>query len=240
MAKNEKTFRPSKLTIEDIKSGCVRLHGKNETETKICMIQEELRQGIDMIQKHKNAATFYGSARLKEDHPDYQKAKRLAYRIVDELKIAVLSGGAGGIMEAANRGACEAGGRSVGLTIKLPQEQKTNKYVTETVPFYFFFTRKVAMSYTAEACLFFPGGFGTLDELFEILTLRQTNKINNIPIILVGSDFWNPLQKFIDETIVEKYKTVDKRELEIYKIVDDEDEILKAIKESIKIDALNL
>jgi len=237
----EKALRPKKLTIEDIKSGCITLHGKDDEETKLCIVQEEFRQGIDMIQKYEHIVTFYGSARITEDNPMYQKAKNIAYRISKEFGNVILSGGGGGIMEAANRGAYEAGGQSIGLTIQLPHEQITNKYVKEEIPFYFFFTRKVAMSYTAEVCLFFPGGFGTLDELFEILTLKQTNKIGNIPILLVGSDYWNPLQKFIEESIVEKYKTVNKEELSIYKIIDDDEEIIEIIKTNKRIkSAINL
>lgn len=235
MLAKEKTLRPKKLTVDDIKSGCVTLYGEHNEETRLCIVQEELRQGINTIQKYKHAVTFYGSARIKEDHPSYKKAYHLAYRISKELNNAILSGGGGGIMEAANRGAFESGGDSVGLTIKLPHEQTTNKYVKEVIPFYFFFTRKVAMSYTAKACIFFPGGFGTWDELFEILTLRQTNKIDKIPIILVGSDYWNPLQKVIDEILVEKFNTVEREELNIYKIIDSEEEILKIIKESERI-----
>ncbi len=221
-----------KVSLEEIKEGCIKLNGDNGTETEVCMIQEELRQGISIVQSYKRAATFYGSARLTEDHPDYQKAQRLAYRVAKELDYAVMSGGGPGIMEAASRGASEAGGKAVGMTIRLNHEQITNKYVNEEIPFYFFFTRKVTMHYTTDAGLFFSGGFGTFDELFETLTLKQTNKIDQIPTILVGTEFWTPLQKFIDEVLVDKYKTVSSEELKLYTITDDEDEIIRIIKES--------
>lgn len=201
-------------------------------EIKLKMIQEEFHQGIDTVKKFNPSVTFYGSTRLKEDSEYYQKVKNLTYRIVKELGFAVLSGGGPGIMEAANRGAFEAGGKSVGLTIKLPNEQITNSYVTDEIPFNYFFTRQSAMSYSTEVCVFCPGGFGTLNELFEILTLLQTNKIGKIPIILYISDFWNPLEKVIKEILLEKFKTVNDNDMKLYIITDNEDEILDIVKNS--------
>lgn len=225
-------MRPKKLTVDDIKSGCITLYGDNNEETQLCMIQEELRQGIDMIQSYNKSVTFYGSARFPEDHVEYKRARNIAYRIAKELDYTILSGGGPGIMEAANRGAFEAGGRSIGLTITLPHEQSTNKYVTDVIPFYFFFARKISMSYTTEVCLFFAGGFGTFDEFFEMLTLKQTGKIGDVPLVLVGTEFWNPLQKVIDEMLRDKFHTVDQGDLNLYIITDDEDEILDIIRNS--------
>lgn len=230
--KYRKLFRPRHLTIDDIKSGCITLYGESNEETQLCVMQEEFRQGIETIESYNHAVTFYGSARFTEDNPSYKKARSIANRIASELDYAVISGGGGGIMEAANRGAYEAGGKSIGLTIKLPHEQITNKYLTEEIPFYFFFTRKITMSYTTGVCLFFPGGFGTLDELFEMMTLKQTGKISPIPIILVGTEFWKPLETLVKENLVEKYKTVSESELNVYIMTDDEDEIIRIIKES--------
>ncbi len=232
MDQNQIKFRPKNLTIEDIKNGCVTLYGENHTETKLCMIQEEFRQGIDMISSFTPSVTFYGSAQLTEGNPSYDQARRLAYRISKELGYTILSGGGGGIMEAANRGAYEAGGKSVGLTIRLPNEQKTNKYVTDEVPFYFFFTRQVSMSYATEVVIFCPGGFGTLNELFEMLTLQQTNKIGRIPVILLGVEFWTPLQDVIKNILIDKYKTLESADLDLYVITDNEDDILHIITES--------
>lgn len=235
MDNNEKEkviYRPKHLTIDDIKTGCVTLYGENNEETKICMMEEEFRQGLDVIQDLTPSVTFYGSARFEEDHPAYKQARSLAYRISKELGYNIISGGGGGVMEAANRGAYEAGGKSIGLSIRLPQEQKTNKYVTDEIPFYFFFTRKVSMSYATEVCIFCPGGFGTLDELFEMLTLQQTGKIGRIPVILLGKDFWLPLQKFIDDVLIKEYKTISPRDLNLYTIIDDEDKILEIISKS--------
>jgi uncharacterized protein (TIGR00730 family) len=225
-------YRPKKLTVEDIKEGCITLYGDNDEETKLCMIQEEFRQGIDMISEFTPSVTFYGSARLEETHPSYQKARDLAYRISKELGYIILSGGGAGVMEAVSRGAYDAGGKSVGLTIRLPHEQMTNKYVTNEIPFYFFFARQVSMSYMTEVCVFCAGGFGTLNELFEMLTLQQTGKIGRIPVILFGSEFWEPFDKIIKEVLAEKYGVINLEDTNLYTITDDEDEILKIISES--------
>jgi uncharacterized protein (TIGR00730 family) len=227
-----KKMRPKKLTVDDIKSGCITLYGEDNEETQLCMIQEELRQGIDMIQSYNKSVTFYGSSRFTEGNSEYERARKIAYRVAKELDYTVLSGGGPGIMEAANRGAAEAGGRSVGLTITLPHEQNTNKYVTDVIPFYFFFSRKISMYYTTEACLYFAGGFGTFDEFFEMLTLKQTGKIGDVPLILVGTEFWNPIQGIIKQNLLEKYKTVSPEETELYTITDDEDKILEIIRNS--------
>lgn len=185
-----------------------------------------------MISEFTPSVTFYGSARLTEDHPSYKQSQSLAYRISKELGYVILSGGGAGIMEAVSRGAHEAGGKSVGLTIRLPHEQQTNKYVTDVIPFYFFFARQVSMSYMTEVCIFCPGGFGTLNELFEMLTLQQTGKIGRIPIILLGVEFWTPMQKLIKEVLSEKYNVISPGDLNMYTITDNEDEILKIISES--------
>lgn len=228
----EPKYRPKNLTVDDIKTGCITLYGDNAEETKLCMIQEEFRQGIDMISMYTPSVTFYGSARLTEDHEAYKKAQSLAYRISKELNYIILSGGGAGIMEAVSRGAHDAGGKSVGLTIRLPNEQKTNQYVTDVIPFYFFFARQVSMSYMTEVCIFCPGGFGTLDELFEMLTLQQTGKLGRIPIILFGVDFWTPFYDVIKNTLVGKYQTVSQVDMNLFTITDSEEEVLKIITES--------
>lgn len=199
---------------------------------KYKMIQDEFNKGIEIVKKFTPSVTFYGSTRLKENDLYYKKVQNLTYRISKELGYAILSGGGPGIMEAANRGAYEAGGVSVGLTIKLPYEQITNPYVKDEIPFHYFFTRQASMSFSTEVCVFCPGGFGTFNELFEILTLQQTKKIGRIPIILFGSDFWNPIEKMIKENLLEKYHTVNESDMELYVIKDDEDEILEIIKSS--------
>lgn len=228
----EKELNLKHITIEDIQSGCMTLTGDNEEQTKLCMIQEEFRNGIDMIKACTPSVTFYGSTRINEGDPIYEKVRHLASRISKELGYTIISGGGGGIMEAANHGAADAGGRSVGLTIRLPREQKTNPYVNEEIPFYFFFTRQVSLSYSTEVCIFCPGGFGTMNELFEMLTHLQTGKIGSIPVILYGSEFWNPLQGYIKTFLLDKYKTIAENDLNLYVITDDDDEILEVIETS--------
>jgi uncharacterized protein (TIGR00730 family) len=206
--------------------------GKIVMDLKLKAIQDEFHQGIETVSKFNPSVTFYGSTRIKEDNIYYKKVRDLTYRISNELGYAILSGGGPGIMEAANRGAFEAGGKSVGLTIKLPNKQSTNPYLTDEISFHFLFTRKSTLSFSTEVCVFCPGGFGTFDELFEILTLLQTNKIGKIPVILYGSEFWNPIQKVIKEILFEKYQTISKEDMDLYIIEDDDDKILEIIKNS--------
>ena len=230
---NEKNDGPGSLTLDDIKNGCIVLAGdENAQEQKLCMIKEEFRNGIDSIKNITPSVTFYGSTRIKEENPVYQKVKNLAYRISKELNYAIITGGGPGVMQAANHGAHDAGGKSFGLTIRLPREQSTNPYVKEEIPFEFFFARQVTMSYTTEVCIFCPGGFGTLYELFEILTDLQTGKIGAIPVILYGSEFWNPLLKIINEVLLEKYHTVSDKDIALFTVIDNEDEILEIVKNS--------
>ncbi|MBP6856346.1 MAG: TIGR00730 family Rossman fold protein [Candidatus Pacebacteria bacterium] len=217
------------LTPEEIKAGCINRVGNDKGKTRICVINEEFKQGFDFLQSKKKSITFFGSARFDENNKFYVQTRSLSGRISKELGFAVVSGGGPGIMEAANRGAFEAGGDSLGLTIDLPMEQYVNPYVTDSIPFYFFFARKVTLSYAAEGYIFAPGGFGTLDEFFEIITLVQTGKIPRIPIFCIGSEFWNPLQDFIKNVLITQ-KTIDEKDLEIYKITDNEDEIIEALR----------
>lgn len=196
---------------------------------RIETIDNEFREGFNFIKTHNKSVTFFGSARTPESDFDYINARDLAKRIVKELDYAVVTGGSVGIMEAANRGAFEAGGESLGMNIKLPHEQNTNPFLTASMDFQYFFSRKVCLSFSAEAYIYFPGGYGTLDELFEILTLVQTGKIDRVPIILVGAYFWNNLDRFIKENLLLNQK-IDKADLDLYKITDNEDEIIEIIK----------
>ncbi len=191
---------------------------------------EEFDKGYNLIKKYPRSVSILGSARFKEDHPYYQKARDIAYKIVKETGYAVVTGGGPGIMEAANRGAYEAGGTSIGFTIKLPVEQSTNKYVTDFVEFEYFFSRKTLLFFAAETYIYFPGGFGTLDELLEVLTLIQTKKITKTPVILVGKDFWTPFLKLFREKLDVETHTINPEDMDLFKIVDDEDEIIEIIK----------
>jgi uncharacterized protein (TIGR00730 family) len=191
-------------------------------------ITKEFTDGFHFIKTEAKSVTFFGSARTLQSENDYQNAQALAKKISD-LGYAVFTGGGPGIMEAANRGAFENRGKSFGLTIKLPAEQVTNPYLTDHINFNYFFSRKVCMTYSAEAYVYFPGGFGTLDELFEILTLVQTNKIEKVPVILFGSEFWKPFDNFIKETLLKSEK-IDGEDLKLYTITDNLDEAVEIIK----------
>lgn len=210
----------------------VTLHEVEEEITKrVSFIDREFIQGFNLIKHQPKSVTFYGSARLPEDSTYYNKARSLGGKLA-KLSYTIVTGGGQGIMEAGSRGGKEAHGRTLGLNIKLPHEQRPNPYLTQEMTFYYFFTRKVMLSFSAEAYLFFPGGFGTLDEFFEILTLVQTRKIEQVPIILVGTEFWSKLQLFIDETLYRDFKTIDQEDTSLYTIMDDEDAILEIIKNS--------
>ncbi len=218
------------LTPDEIKKGCVEVAGEDHTGVRICRINEELEQGMTEMEAYDKAVTFYGSARFKEGDEFYDKARVLGGRIAKELGFTVVTGGGPGIMEGGNRGAFEAGGKSVGLTIKLPMEQHDNPYLTDTVPFYFFFARKVALSYSSEVFIFFPGGFGTMDEFFEQLTLVQTGKLKPVPMILYGSDFWNPFVALWKTVLLEKYKTISSEDFNLFTVTDDDNQVLEIIK----------
>ncbi|MEK7642321.1 MAG: TIGR00730 family Rossman fold protein [Patescibacteria group bacterium] len=208
------------------------LHEISEAaEKRVALIAKEFTDGFEFIKNYSKSVTFFGSARIEENSPYYQKARALASRITRELHYAVVTGGGPGIMEAANRGAYEAGGNSIGLTIELPEEQVNNPYLTDFLGFHYFFSRKVCLSFSAEAYLFFPGGYGTLDEFLEILTLVQTMKIPKAPIVLVGSEYWNDFHTLINKKLLES-GYIDIEDTSIYKITDDDDEILEIIKKA--------
>jgi len=208
--------------------------GKQEVneqiQSRVARIDREFLSAFQFITGFPRSVTFFGSSRFTEESEHYIQARRLAGRIVKDLGYTILTGGSAGIMEAANRGAFEAGGESVGLNIRLPKEQGRNKYTTAAIDFSYFFVRKVALSFAAEAYIFFPGGFGTLDEFFEIITLVQTRKIRKVPIFLVGKDYWEPLNVFIRENIYELHRAISRHDLDLYTITDDEDEIIQAIR----------
>jgi len=197
---------------------------------KVHRIDREFTRAFEFIKNYEKSVTFFGSARFNENNNHYKKARGLARKIA-ELGYIILTGGGGGIMEAANRGAFEDGKPSVGLNIRLPERQTLNSYITDSIQFDYFFVRKTALSFAAEAYIFFPGGFGTLDEFFEILTLIQTHKIRRVPIILVGVDYWNILNAFIKNVMLEQHNSINAEDINLYTITDDEDKILEIIKQ---------
>ncbi len=195
---------------------------------RVFRIMSEFVSGFELLRNHGLAVTFWGSARLGPNDPYYKMAEELAAKLAKK-GFSVISGGGPGIMEASNVGAFKVGGKSVGLNIQLPFEQKLNPYTTESLNFDFFFARKVMLTFAAEAYVYFPGGFGTLDEFFEIITLIQTKKIERIPVIMIGSDFWNPLITWFEKDLLKKHKTISKEDLELFKVFDDIDEAYKYI-----------
>ena len=202
-----------------------------DSKDRVERISQEFTEGFRLLQSVDRSVTFWGSARTTPDEPDYIKAKNLAQKIVKELGYSIVTGGGPGIMAAANCGAYDVGGKSVGLTIKLPMEQKTNICLTHHMDFKYFFARKVCLAFAAEAYVYFPGGFGTLDELFEVLTLVQTNKIEKVPIILFGKKYWKNLDKFIKKELLKRGK-IDKNDTDLYTITDNPKKVIKIIQQA--------
>lgn len=190
---------------------------------RLFKIMSEFIEGFDIIRRYSLAVTFFGSTRSSLEDEAYAQAKELASRL-SKKGFAVVTGGSSGIMQAANQGAFEAGGASVGLNINLQDTQTYNPYLTEKFSFDHFFVRKVMLTYASEVYVYFPGGFGTLDELFEIITLVQTKKIRKVPIVLLGKEFWTPLLVFIERMLYEKHSTIDKDDMALYTLVDTVDE----------------
>jgi len=225
--KNRVLLDPKKAPYEMLTRGKLTQeeHGRHNR------IDEEFRNGLAHIKKYPKSVTFFGSARLNESNKYYKKAQSLARKISCE-GYSVITGGGPGIMEAGNRGAYEASctGASIGYNIELPFEQNLNQFTDDHFSFYYFFSRKVAMTFSAEAYVYFPGGFGTMDELFEILTLVQTEKIEPVPIILVGNEFFGAMDDFIKTTLLETYKTIDAEDRNLYTITEDGDQILEIIR----------
>ncbi|MDR3642596.1 MAG: TIGR00730 family Rossman fold protein [Candidatus Doudnabacteria bacterium] len=206
-------------------------HGKTRKVSPKMLekINKEFVDGFDFLKKFKKAVSIYGSARLNLQGNIYGEATKLGNKL-SRAGFTVMTGGGPGIMEAANKGAFEAGGRSVGINIRLPNEQRTNQYVKESESFSFFFTRKVMLEYASQVYVFFPGGFGTLDEFFEMVTLIQTKKIRRIPIVLIGVDYWGGLLDWIMQIVLQKNHAIDEKDLDLFHLVDTADEAYAYIK----------
>ncbi len=188
----------------------------------------EFVDGVEALHDLGPAVTIFGSARIPATDPIYSKAEQIA-ELFAKNRFAVITGGGGGVMEAANKGAAKAGGQSVGLNIVLPMEQKPNTYSNLKLEFKYFFVRKVMLVKYASAYIIMPGGLGTLDELFEAATLVQTHRIKPFPIILVGSDYWKGLKNWIQSRLL-KNKMLSKEDMEILQIMDDPEEIVHTVK----------
>jgi uncharacterized protein (TIGR00730 family) len=186
---------------------------------RVARIRQELQLGFRALAHVGPAASFFGSARTPADHPEYKLARETA-RIAGEAGLAIITGGGPGAMEAANRGARDAGALSIGLNIELPFEQGLNPYCDIGLEFHYFFTRKIMFVRYASGFVVFPGGFGTLDEMFEALTLIQTGKIRHFPVVLVGTDYWAGLLDWIRERLLAEGK-VSPSDLDLLYVTDD-------------------
>lgn len=202
---------------------------------RIFRIMAEFIDGFTFLSQFNKTVTFFGSARFDEKHNHYQEAYKLAKKLGAQ-GYTVITGGGPGVMEAANRGAKEGGGQSVGINIMLPNEQRINQYIDKSIALNHFFIRKVILAFSAEAFIFFPGGFGTLDEMFELSTLIQTNKIERqVPIILVGKNYWQPLVEWVRAQLLDEFKTISAEDLNIWQIAEDVEQAYKLVEANLSV-----
>jgi uncharacterized protein (TIGR00730 family) len=199
-----------------------------DDDARVERVADELRLGFRSLAHVGKAVSVFGSARTPPEHPEYAAARGLA-RTLGRDGYAIITGGGPGIMEAANRGATEVGAGSIGLGIELPMEQDLNVWVRTPLVFHYFFTRKVMFVRYASAFVVYPGGFGTLDELFEALTLRQTQKIRHFPLVLVGTTFWSGLVDWLREQMLEGGK-IGPEDVARIEVVDDPEAILEIVR----------
>lgn len=200
----------------------------SEETWRVFRIMAEFVEGFEVLSKLGKAVSIFGSSRLKPQDKYYKIAEETAYLLAKE-GFGIITGGGPGLMEAGNRGARRAKGLSIGLNIQIPSEQKPNKYIDTLLDFRYFFVRKVMFVKYAKAFVILPGGYGTLDELFESLNLIQTQRIDKFPVVLVGSDYWNGLIEWLRNKVL-KEKCIDESELDIFKIVDNPQDVVSIIK----------
>lgn len=210
---NEKQYVVDALSIEE--------------SWRVFRIMAEFVEAIEELSQLGRAVSIFGSSRVAPQDDYYKKAMYLGRRLA-EKGFAVITGGGPGIMEAANRGAAEGGGKSVGMNIRLPFEQKPNPYSNVSIDYKYFFIRKVMFVKYAMAYVILPGGFGTMDELFEAITLIQTRRIKSFPVVLMGSDYWSGLLNWIKNTMMQEGK-IKPEDLELLQIIDDPDQVVKHI-----------
>ncbi len=194
---------------------------------RVLKIMSEFVKGFDELAHLGPAVTFFGSSRSKESDPYYKLAYETAF-MLGSKGYTIITGGGPGIMEAANRGAHDSGTLSVGLNIEIPSEQEANKYQNISLQFDYFFVRKVMLIKYSLAYVIFPGGFGTFDELFEALTLIQTKKSHRFPLILFGSEYWNPLLDYMKNVMI-KFGTIDREDVNIMTVTDDPKEVIAIV-----------
>jgi uncharacterized protein (TIGR00730 family) len=203
---------------------------KDNIDQHIDKITSEFKNGFEFIKKHPKIVTVFGSARESATAPYYESIRALTNELVKQFGVTIATGGGPGVMQAANHGAYDADPKkSIAMAIELPHEQMVNPYISEYEMFRFFFTRKVIMTYSTDAFIVCPGGFGTFDELFEMLTLQQTRKAVSAPVILFGTDFWAPIYDFIVTSMQEK-GFIDARDEELFIMTDSVDDIVTILK----------
>lgn len=198
-----------------------------EDSWRVFRIISEFVEGFEELSQIGDCVTMFGSARVKEGDKDYELAREIGKLLV-KVGYGIITGGGPGVMEAGNRGAMEAGGNSIGLNIDLPHEQKPNPYANIQIEFRYFFVRKVMFVKYAKAFVILPGGFGTMDELFEALTLIQTLRISKFPVVLVGNNYWKGLVDWLHNSVLSENK-VGKQDLELFKVTDDPVNVVKII-----------
>ena len=227
---NKRKTKPKKLSITPDYRIAEVIEETDEkiSSWRIFKIVGDFVSGYEFLKRYDLAVSIFGSARRGFEDEVYLEAQKLGYKLAKK-GFAVITGGGPGIMEAANRGAFEAGGKSAGINIQLPAEQETNPFVKESIAVNYFFVRKLMLSFASEVYIFFPGGFGTLDEFFELITLIQTKKSKQIPIILVHKDYWSPLLEWIRNNVYEKNRAISVEDMEIYHLVNTADEAFKLV-----------
>jgi uncharacterized protein (TIGR00730 family) len=198
-----------------------------DDEKRLDRIRKEIDGAFDTLRDLEEGVSIFGSARVEEDHPWYELCRETAACLAKH-GYTVITGGGPGLMEAANRGASEAGGDSIGLNIELPHEQHANPYLTRSLDFHYFFARKLMFVRYSRAFVIMPGGFGTLDELFEALTLIQTHRIQHFPVILVDSAFWDPLLEWIDRGL-ENHGLISPGDKELLVVADDPHDVCRYV-----------
>ena len=200
---------------------------------RIAEITAQFERGFSALRDVGPCVTIFGSARFSEEHPFYDLTRRTA-RAFGDAGFAVMSGGGPGVMEAANRGAREAGALSIGCTIELPFEQSGNQYMDIQVPFQYFFARKVCLVRYSQAFILMPGGFGTLDEVFETATLIQTGKMPGFPLVLMGEEFWDPITSFVTDSLV-RMETIDPEDRDFFYATDDPADAVRHVGDALTI-----
>lgn len=213
------------LGADESRSQPTRLY---EITWRIFRIMAEFVEGFQFLSESSREVTFFGSARTKPTDRWYKEGVKLG-KLLASHGYTVVTGGGPGIMEAVNKGAFEAGGASIGLNIQLPTEQRINPYVTRGRGFHYFFIRKVMLAASAQAYVYFPGGFGTLDEFFEIVTLIQTGKMQSTPVVCVGKDFWSGLFDWVERVQMKSFKTISPKDRKLFQVVDTAQEAFEVI-----------